>query len=106
MEIYLEFFVKFLGKAGVPVARKMVHIAKKTQETKGRNPGPREYGSWTIQTYQGRWIDPGSTNPRSNGYKHAAHHKIIQAHGNKASGSSTWRTMDPTMEIEKWNEPN
>jgi len=53
-------FIRILGKAGVPIARKSVHIAKKHKKTKRRNPGPREYGSWTIQTYQGRWIDPGS----------------------------------------------
>jgi hypothetical protein len=73
-------FVRDLGKAWVQIARKLVHIAKKTQETKGRNPGPKRYGSWTIQTCQGRWIDPGSKNPRSNGYKYAAHHKTHQAH--------------------------
>jgi hypothetical protein len=61
-------------------SKKIGACSKKTQGTKGRNPGPKRYGSWTIQTCQGRWIDPGSKNPRSNGYKYAAHHKTHQAH--------------------------
>jgi hypothetical protein len=99
-------FIRKLGKAWVQIARKLVHIAKKLKERREGIQAQRENGSWTIQTYQGRWIDLGSLNPRSDGYKYAAHHKVVQAHGNKASGPSTWRTKDPTTEIEKWNESN
>jgi hypothetical protein len=70
----------------VQEARTMYEIAKKQageQSAQKSSPGPREYGSWTIQTYQGRWIDPGSPNPRSNDHKHAAHrNKHIDAQEN------------------------
>jgi hypothetical protein len=43
----------------VQTARKFIKNEKKTVI---QSPGPREYGFWIIQTYQGRWIDPDPKN--------------------------------------------
>ena len=50
--------MKSFGQVRVQIERNSMRNSNKHKKTEKRNPGPREYGSWIIQTYQGRWIDP------------------------------------------------
>jgi hypothetical protein len=59
---------------GVQKSQKAWQIAKEQRKNENLQrpggPSPKEDGSWIIQTHQGRWMDPGSQNPRSKAPEH------------------------------------